>query len=149
MSLHPVLSSFLGSVAVIFLVTQVRCVMKLEALQLGSPLFQGRRFGLEGEFASERRAPYAGEATSRQAPAFFNLDQEREKFFQVVQAADARLEELGLHVRLKVAEKSERLQVEVYNPETKEVIRRLPPDEIIKLAESIEKMAGVILDRSL
>lgn len=123
--------------------------MKIEALQLEPSLLQSRRFGLEGGLVSQSQAVDLGEKASLQDADFLIRGQEREKLFEAIQAADERLEELGLHVRLKIAEKSDRLQVEVYDPETEKVIRRFPPDEIIKLAESIEEMAGVILDRSL
>lgn len=75
--------------------------------------------------------------------------QTREALLQAVEAADERMKEMDLHIRLRMNDKSERLQVEVYDPDSGEVIRRIPPDEIIRLAESIEEMAGLILDRSL
>ncbi|SDB01941.1 FlaG protein [Desulfonatronum thiosulfatophilum] len=68
---------------------------------------------------------------------------------EAMDVAKDRLDGTGLNVRLKMTDKSERFQVEVYNPETKEVLRRFPPDEIIRLAESIDEMAGLIVDRSL
>lgn len=68
---------------------------------------------------------------------------------EAMDVAGEHLRGAGLNVRLKVADKSERLQVEVFDPKTKEVLRRFPPDEIIRLAESIEEMAGLIVDRSL
>jgi len=121
--------------------------MKIETIQNNSPVFQERSVSLDLPFAS------AKENTVKDAvrvnDEVFAPGQAREKLFQAVEAADERMQDLGLHIRLRVGENSERLQVEIYDPETKEVIRRLPPDEIIKLAESLEEMAGVILDRSL
>ncbi|SMP63586.1 FlaG protein [Desulfonatronum zhilinae] len=73
----------------------------------------------------------------------------RSALMEAMDVAEEHLKGTGLNVRLKVADKSERLQVEVFDPKTKEVLRRFPPDEIIRLAESIEEMAGLIVDRSL
>ncbi|TVQ96124.1 MAG: hypothetical protein EA399_16380 [Desulfovibrionales bacterium] len=67
---------------------------------------------------------------------------------EAMDLAEEHLKGTGLNIRLKTAEKSERLQVEVFDPETKEVIRRFPPDEIIRLAESLDEMAGLIVNRS-
>lgn len=67
---------------------------------------------------------------------------------EAMDVAEEHLKGTGLNIRLKVAEKSDRLQVEVFDPKTKEVLRRFPPDEIIRLAESIDEMAGLIVDRS-
>jgi uncharacterized FlaG/YvyC family protein len=44
---------------------------------------------------------------------------------------------------------SEQIQVKVIDPEKDEVIRKIPPDEILKLAESIESMLGTIMNRNL
>lgn len=73
----------------------------------------------------------------------------RNALMQAMDMAEEHLNGAGLNIRLKVADNSERLQVEVFDPKTKEVLRRFPPDEIIRLAESIEEMAGLIVDRSL
>ncbi|WP_045222160.1 flagellar protein FlaG [Desulfonatronum thioautotrophicum] len=67
---------------------------------------------------------------------------------EAMDLAEEHLKGTGLNIRLKTAEKSERLQVEVFDPETKEVLRRFPPDEIIRLAESLDEMAGLIVNRS-
>jgi uncharacterized FlaG/YvyC family protein len=40
-------------------------------------------------------------------------------------------------------------QIEVFNPETNEIIRRFPPDEIIRLSASIKKMNGFVVDKAL
>ncbi|PTN38651.1 flagellar protein FlaG [Desulfonatronum sp. SC1] len=73
----------------------------------------------------------------------------RSALMEAMDVAEEHLKGTGLNIRLKVADKSERLQVEVFDPKTKEVLRRFPPDEIIRLAESIDEMAGLIVDRSL
>lgn len=75
--------------------------------------------------------------------------QVRNALLDALDAAKERLEGSGLNIRLKVADKIERLQVEVFDPRTKEVLRRFPPDEIIRLAESIDEMAGLIVNKSL
>lgn len=68
---------------------------------------------------------------------------------RIMETARQRLQESGLNIRLSSDHGSERLQIEVFNPETDEVIRRFPPDEIIKLGESIKKMNGLVVNRNL
>ncbi len=122
--------------------------MKIEVVQESFPMLQGRSAILDvGQVAT-------GENAARNHPLqvhdkAFAPRQAKEMLLQAVEAADQRMEDLELNIRIRVNEKSERLQVEVFNPETKEVIRRIPPDEIIKLAESIEEMTGMIVNRSL
>lgn len=68
---------------------------------------------------------------------------------EAMDLAEEHLQGTGMNIRLRTSENSERLQVEVFDPKTKEVLRRFPPDEIIRLAESIDEMAGLIVNRSL
>lgn len=122
--------------------------MKIEVFQNDYPVIQGRSANLDVDhFAAKKNAE--GAMTVQVNHGQLSPEQARDVLLQAIETADRRMEDLGLNIRLRVDEKSERFQLEVYDPETKEVIRRLPPDEIIKLAESIEEMAGVIVDRSL
>jgi len=72
-----------------------------------------------------------------------------QELVEAMDMAKERLEGIGLDIRLKMDTPGERLQVEVFDPETKEVLRRFPPDEIIRLAESIEENGGLLVNRSL
>jgi uncharacterized FlaG/YvyC family protein len=72
-----------------------------------------------------------------------------EALSKAMEIAKEHLDAAGLKIRLGHGGEKQRFQVEIFNPETNEVIRRFPPDEIIKLAESIEKMNGFVLDQKL
>lgn len=74
---------------------------------------------------------------------------ERKQLEQAVEKANSRMQGHGVNVLLRASDKSKRLQVEVIDRKTKEVLRRFPPDEIIRLAESLDEMVGVILNRPL
>jgi flagellar protein FlaG len=56
---------------------------------------------------------------------------------------------LDVKLEFRVDRDSEQIQVKVIDPEKDEVIRKIPPDEILKLAESIESMLGTIMNRNL
>lgn len=71
-----------------------------------------------------------------------------ENLLKVLEKVQKHLEDTGLKTRLGDGGEKHRLQVEIFDPESKEVLRRFPPDEIIKLAESIEKMSGLVLDQN-
>lgn len=72
-----------------------------------------------------------------------------EALSKAMEIAKEHLDAAGLKIRLGRGGEKQRFQVEIFNAETNEVIRRFPPDEIIKLAESIEKMNGFVLDQKL
>jgi flagellar protein FlaG len=56
---------------------------------------------------------------------------------------------LDVKLEFRVDRDSEQIQVKVIDPEKDEVIRKIPPDEMLKLSESIENMLGAILNRNL
>ncbi len=68
---------------------------------------------------------------------------------KIMEQARQHLKDSGLNIRMSKGEGSKNMQIEVFNPETNEVIRRFPPDEIIKLGESIKKMNGLVMNRNL
>lgn len=72
-----------------------------------------------------------------------------EDMAKIMDMARQRLKDTGLNIRLSTDGGSERLQIEVFNPETNEVVRRFPPDEIFKLGDSIKKMNGLVVSRNL
>lgn len=122
--------------------------MKVDALQSGYPDFQRLTANVDAHRLLSRDHEQKDIGVQSDPARSFST-QTKDLLDQAVEAADSRLKEMGVNIRLRVGENSDRLQVEVYDPETREVIRRLPPDEIIKLAESIEDMVGLILDRLL
>ena len=56
-----------------------------------------------------------------------------------------RLEGTDINIRLAVEAKN-RIQIEVFKSETNEIVRKFPPDEILRLADAIEEMNGSIFD---
>lgn len=70
---------------------------------------------------------------------------------EILDAAGKKLEEAlaerGLKLKYHVDEASDTVQVEIVDPESGKVVRKLPPDEILKLARSVREMARGFLDR--
>ncbi|WP_291322698.1 flagellar protein FlaG [Desulfonatronospira sp.] len=54
---------------------------------------------------------------------------------------------LGVKLNFQFQEDSDRLQVVVVDPENDKVIRKIPSDELLSLAESIEDMLGVLVNK--
>ena len=51
-----------------------------------------------------------------------------------------------IHLNFSVHEATGRTVIKVIDAETREVVREIPPEEILKLIVSIEEMAGSLLD---
>ncbi len=52
-------------------------------------------------------------------------------------------------LRFRIHESTERLIVRVVDAETEEVLREIPPEEVLKLAAHIEEMVGLIIDERI
>lgn len=72
-----------------------------------------------------------------------------EDLSKAMEIAKERLNETGLNIRFSSGDGRGSFQVEVFNQETDEVIRRFPPDEIIKLSASIKEMNGFVMNKAL
>lgn len=72
---------------------------------------------------------------------------------EVVEAAfkeaQLRFGKQDLELKYTISEDSGDIQVELINSENDKVVRKIPPDELIKLHSSLKEMAGAFLNRSV
>jgi len=72
-----------------------------------------------------------------------------QKLQNLTEAVDSYMSSLGVNLKFNVDERTDIVQVEVRDPETDKLIRKIPADEMLDLAASIEKMVGLFLDKAL
>ena len=72
-----------------------------------------------------------------------------EDLSKAMEIAKVRLNDTGLNIRFSSGDGRGSFQIEVFNQETNEVIRRFPPDEIIELSASIKEMNGFVMNKAL
>jgi flagellar protein FlaG len=72
-----------------------------------------------------------------------------QKLQNLTEAVDSYMSSLGVNLKFHIDEKTDTVQVEVRDPETQKLIRKIPADEMLELAASIEKMVGLFLDKAL
>lgn len=72
-----------------------------------------------------------------------------QKLQHVTEAVDAYMSSLGVNLKFNIDERTDIVQVEVRDPKTDKLIRKIPADEMLDLAASIENMVGLLLDKSL
>ncbi len=61
---------------------------------------------------------------------------------------EKKLLSLGVELKFKLHKDSGEMQVEVVEPDSGKVVRKLPPDELLKLSANMEEALGAFLDRS-
>jgi len=65
---------------------------------------------------------------------------------QVVDVFTQAAELLNRAVRFQIDESTDRLVAQVVNVETNEVIRQIPPEELMRLARRLREFIGILLD---
>lgn len=85
------------------------------------------------------------ESTDSNLKSVEKLD--RETVNKLVDGVEKFLQSMGKDLNFRVDEDSNRIQVEVVDPKSNRIIRKIPADEIMALAASLEKMVGVFLNK--
>lgn len=76
-------------------------------------------------------------------------DKDIEKIASATNSIREYMDSMQVKLEFQIHEESNQVQVSVVNPENEKVIRKIPADEILELAASIEEMVGLFLNRNL
>ncbi|MBU2549678.1 MAG: flagellar protein FlaG [Proteobacteria bacterium] len=86
--------------------------------------------------------PESNPVPEKAAPAEPAVTVQVERAIQEIQDFAA---EHDVNLNFSVHKATGRTVIKVIESETKQVLREIPPEEILKMVESLEKMAGVLL----
>ncbi len=92
------------------------------------------------------RPPSSQDAVSASVPRQ-NLP-DREKIASAMKAVESYLHSNGTNLKFVLTDK-QKMQVEVLEADSKKLIRKIPSDEMLNLAEAIEKMTGVFVNNKV
>lgn len=56
---------------------------------------------------------------------------------------------LNQHLKIEIDEELNRPIVKIVDKETKEVVRELPPEQLVQLAKKIDQMVGLLFDKEV
>lgn len=68
---------------------------------------------------------------------------------RATEAMEAYMASSGVNLKFSIDDRTDTVQVEIRNSETDKIIRKIPADEMLNLAVSIEKMVGIFLNKTL
>jgi len=118
--------------------------------------------GTRGEGRAERRQQEHGETVERRHQAREqrqehtatvspkrDTNEERKALEQYLGDVKDRLVKNNVELKFTFHDDTGDLQVELINADNEKVVRKIPPDELIKLSSSLKEMAGAFLDRSV
>ena len=92
--------------------------------------------------------PKSGEATKTIVhPQTSAQDLDQDKLLSAASSIKEYMSSMGVELNFQFQIERERIQVEVVDPASEKIIRKIPSDEILSLAESIEDMLGVLVNK--
>ncbi|WP_051693975.1 flagellar protein FlaG [Desulfohalovibrio reitneri] len=102
----------------------------------------------QGGVEKPRARPAEIPAEARKRPLDFQEARDKRVLDEARGQAEETLASIGLKLRFKVDEESDTVQVEIVDPGSGKVVRKLPPDDLLKLSRSIRDMARGLLDKT-
>ncbi len=94
--------------------------------------------------SQERPRP---EAFPRSSPDSDSMD--LQKLGELASSMEEYTSSLKIELKFNLDREAKEIQVEIINSEKEEVIRKIPPDELLHLSKSIKDMLGIIMNRNL
>ncbi|MFN2266995.1 MAG: flagellar protein FlaG [Desulfonatronovibrio sp.] len=76
-------------------------------------------------------------------------DKDIDKIASATNSIKEYMNSMQVKLEFQIHKESNQVQVSVVNPENEKVIRKIPADEILELAASIEEMVGLFLNKNL
>ncbi|RQD66635.1 flagellar protein FlaG [Desulfonatronovibrio magnus] len=74
---------------------------------------------------------------------------EHDKLVSATNSVKEYMDSMGIKLEFQVLRDGDGMQVKVLDSEGERVIRKIPADEMLKLAESIEEMLGLFVNKTL
>ena len=68
---------------------------------------------------------------------------------KLIKSAQDYFQNKGVSLHFKVLEDTHQVQVEMVDEQSKKVIRKMPQDELVKLADNMKRLAKGVLDRAV
>lgn len=98
-----------------------------------------------GDRGSVRADGVAKDAVQPAAPAAKTAPYDQEELGKAVDKINEKVQQVMREIKFSVDDKSDRVVIKVIDQATKEVIREIPPEDIIDVAEKLEQFRGVLL----
>ncbi len=76
-------------------------------------------------------------------------DKLKKELKETIEDMNKIVETVEENLSFKLHEKTDRLMTQVINIETREVIKEMPPEEMLDLAARIHRMVGIIIDEEV
>ncbi|NPB09018.1 MAG: flagellar protein FlaG [Thermodesulfobacteria bacterium] len=79
-------------------------------------------------------------------PASSPEQQDPQNLKEMIGAVQEELERLNVRLVFNVDEKTGEIVVQVVDPKTNEVIRQIPPEELLRIREKLDELVGILFE---
>lgn len=103
--------------------------------------------------ALHANAVHSGVAPAQEAPGKSptppDAAPDRQDVEKLIKNAQDYFQNKGVSLHFKVLDDSDQVQVEMVDASSKKVIRKMPQDELVKLADNMKRLAKGVIDRAV
>lgn len=94
------------------------------------------------------RAEPAPETGAAGAPSIQSIDALRANLAESLRAANERLAARGTSINMAVDRATNTVVVQVKDRDTGDTVRQIPPEAAMRVARNIERLTGILVDRT-
>lgn len=121
--------------------------MKVEnSVQTAQMTMQNIQNQKYGNLAQEQKLDNNQVVGQKQKSTDSNLTIAEKIVIEAIERANKKLSGVFAEFEFSIHEKTKQISIKVINKETKEIIREIPPEQVLDMVAHLWEMAGIILD---
>lgn len=121
--------------------------MKVEnSVQTAQMTMQNIQNQKYGNLAQEQKLDNNQIVGQKQKSTDSNLTIAEKTVIEAIERANKKLSGVFAEFEFSIHEKTKQISIKVINKETKEIIREIPPEQVLDMVAHLWEMAGIILD---
>ena len=121
--------------------------MKVEnSVQTAQMTMQNIQNQKYGNLAQEQKLDNNQVVGQKQKSTDSNLTIAEKTVIEAIERANKKLSGVMAEFEFSIHEKTKQISIKVINKETKEIIREIPPEQVLDMVAHLWEMAGIILD---
>lgn len=113
-------------------------------MNIGSIIERIDNFNMIRNSVARNQVKGAGEVKEQAV----NPEPEKSEILNVIGKLNSSLESINEKVSFSYHEENKRIIIKVIDKETREVVREIPPKDIVKLSEHLKEYLGMLVDES-
>ncbi|NLJ89039.1 MAG: flagellar protein FlaG [Epulopiscium sp.] len=115
----------------------------LQAAQMTLSNVQNQK---QENYSQEHKVEINNNVIGQKAKNYDSISIAEKTVIEAIERANKKLSGVMAEFEFSIHEKTKQISVKVLNKETKEVIREIPPEQVLDLVAHLWEMAGIIVD---